>query len=91
KCLAELDAQVPLEEIQIDENLRFVEEPIEIVERDVKKMKQRRILLVKVGWNSLQGAEYTRSEKINSRPSTQIFSPPPRLQSPVELWGPEFP
>ncbi|GKF00223.1 putative reverse transcriptase domain-containing protein [Tanacetum coccineum] len=31
------------------------------------------------------------SEKINSRPSTRIFSPPPRLQSPVELWGPEFP
>ncbi|GJS71492.1 putative reverse transcriptase domain-containing protein [Tanacetum coccineum] len=39
KCLAELDVQVPLEEIEIDENLRFVEEPIEIVERDVKKLK----------------------------------------------------
>nr|GEV07180.1 putative reverse transcriptase domain-containing protein [Tanacetum cinerariifolium] len=48
KCLAESDAQVPLEEIKIDENLRFVEEPIEIVERDVKKLKRRRILLVKV-------------------------------------------
>ncbi|GJV60804.1 putative reverse transcriptase domain-containing protein [Tanacetum coccineum] len=32
KCLAESDVQVPLEEIEIDENLRFVEEPIEIVE-----------------------------------------------------------
>ncbi|GKD81762.1 putative reverse transcriptase domain-containing protein [Tanacetum coccineum] len=39
KCLAESDVQVPLEEIEIDENLRFVEEPIEIVERDVKKLK----------------------------------------------------
>ncbi|GJR43207.1 gag-pol polyprotein [Tanacetum coccineum] len=51
--------QVPLDEIEIDENLRFVEEPIEIVERDVKKLKRRRIPLVKVRWNSRQGAEYT--------------------------------
>ncbi|GKD91964.1 hypothetical protein Tco_1371801, partial [Tanacetum coccineum] len=50
---------VPLDEIEIDENLRFVEEPIEIVEWDVKKLKQRRIPLVKVRWNSRQGAEYT--------------------------------
>ncbi|GKA70813.1 putative reverse transcriptase domain-containing protein [Tanacetum coccineum] len=59
KCLAEPDVQVPLDEIEIDENLRFVEEPIEIVERDVKKLKRRRIPLVKVRWNSQQGAEYT--------------------------------
>ncbi|GJZ13925.1 putative reverse transcriptase domain-containing protein [Tanacetum coccineum] len=39
KCLAEPDVQVPLDDIEIDENLRFVEEPIEIVERDVKKLK----------------------------------------------------
>ncbi|GJT20792.1 hypothetical protein Tco_0890729 [Tanacetum coccineum] len=56
---SEPDVQVPLDEIEIDENLRFVEEPIEIVERDVKKLKRRRIPLVKVRWNSRQGAEYT--------------------------------
>ncbi|GKA07761.1 putative reverse transcriptase domain-containing protein, partial [Tanacetum coccineum] len=59
KCLVESDVQVPLKEIEIDENLRFVEEPIEIVECDVKKLKRRRIPLVKVRWNSRQGAEYT--------------------------------
>ncbi|GKD25694.1 putative reverse transcriptase domain-containing protein, partial [Tanacetum coccineum] len=59
KCLAEPDVQVPLEEIEIDENLRFIEEPIEIVDRDVKKLKRRRIPLVKVRWNSRQGAKYT--------------------------------
>ncbi|GJR34988.1 putative reverse transcriptase domain-containing protein [Tanacetum coccineum] len=58
-CLAESNIQVPLEEIEIDENLRFVKEPIEIVARDVKKLKRRRIPLVKVCWNSRQGAEYT--------------------------------
>nr|GEV26667.1 putative reverse transcriptase domain-containing protein [Tanacetum cinerariifolium] len=59
KCLAESDIQLPLEEIDIDENLRFVEEPIEIVARDVKKLKSRIIPLVNVRWNSRQGAEYT--------------------------------
>ncbi|GJW42913.1 putative reverse transcriptase domain-containing protein [Tanacetum coccineum] len=59
KCLAESDVQVPLEEIEIAENLRFVEEPIEIVDRDVKKLKRRRIPLFKVRWNSRQGAVYT--------------------------------
>ncbi|GJX52193.1 putative reverse transcriptase domain-containing protein [Tanacetum coccineum] len=48
KCLAESDIQVPLEEIEIDENLCFIEEPIKIVARDVKKLKRRRIPLVKV-------------------------------------------
>nr|GEW37955.1 putative reverse transcriptase domain-containing protein [Tanacetum cinerariifolium] len=59
KCLAESDAQVPLEEIKIDENLRFVKEPIKIMERDVKKLKRRRIPLVKVHWKSRQRDEYT--------------------------------
>ncbi|GJW31046.1 hypothetical protein Tco_0047921 [Tanacetum coccineum] len=59
KCLAESDIQVPLEEIEIDENLHFVKEPIEIVAWDVKKLKRRRIPLVKVRWSSRQGAEYT--------------------------------
>nr|GFB96924.1 putative reverse transcriptase domain-containing protein [Tanacetum cinerariifolium] len=49
----------PLDEIEIDENLHFFEEPIEIVERDVKKLKRRRIPLVKVRSNSRKGAEYT--------------------------------
>ncbi|GJS35811.1 putative reverse transcriptase domain-containing protein [Tanacetum coccineum] len=57
------DVQVPLDEIEIDENLCFVEEPIKIVERDVKKLKRRRIPLVKVRWNSRQGAEYTWERK----------------------------
>ncbi|GKC71082.1 putative reverse transcriptase domain-containing protein [Tanacetum coccineum] len=58
KCLAEPDVQVPLEETEIDENMRFVKEPIKIIERDVKKLNRRRIPLVKVCWNSRQGAEY---------------------------------
>ncbi|GJV72624.1 reverse transcriptase domain-containing protein [Tanacetum coccineum] len=77
KCLAESDVQVPLEEIEIDENLRFVEEPIEIVERDVKKLKRRRIPLVKVRWNSRQGAEYTWEREDQFRKKyPHLFSKP---------------
>ncbi|GJU46909.1 putative reverse transcriptase domain-containing protein [Tanacetum coccineum] len=77
KCLAEPDVQVPLDEIEIDENLRFVEEPIEIVERDVKKLKRRRIPLVKVRWNSRQGAEYTWEHEDQFRKKyPNLFSEP---------------
>ncbi|GKD45456.1 putative reverse transcriptase domain-containing protein, partial [Tanacetum coccineum] len=41
KCLVEPDVQVPLDEIEIDENLRFVEEPIEIVEFISKRADQK--------------------------------------------------
>ncbi|GJS05411.1 putative reverse transcriptase domain-containing protein [Tanacetum coccineum] len=75
KCLAESDVQVPLEEIEIDENLRFVEEPIEIVERDVKKLKRRRIPLVKVRWNSRQEWDTWERERSIQDQSTHLFAP----------------
>ncbi|GKG44670.1 hypothetical protein Tco_0486108, partial [Tanacetum coccineum] len=77
KCLAEPDVQVPLEEIEIDENLHFVEEPIEIAERDVKKLKRRRIPLVKVRWNSRQDPEFTwEREDQFQRKYLHLFSKP---------------
>ncbi|GKB28850.1 hypothetical protein Tco_0868251, partial [Tanacetum coccineum] len=59
KCLANANLQVPLEEIEIDEKLYFVEETIEIVDKEVKKLKQKRIFIVKVHWNSQRGAGFT--------------------------------
>ncbi|GJR26014.1 putative reverse transcriptase domain-containing protein [Tanacetum coccineum] len=86
KCLAEPDVQVPLDEIEIDENLRFVEEPIEIVERDVKKLKRRRIPLVKVRWNSRQGAEYTWEHEDQFRMKyPHLFSEPVLSSSTLSL------
>ncbi|GJZ26045.1 hypothetical protein Tco_0570298 [Tanacetum coccineum] len=77
KCLAEPDAQVPLEEVEIHEHLRFVKKPIEIVGRDVKKLKRRRIPLVKVCWNSRQGAEYTwECEDQFRKKNPHLFSKP---------------
>ncbi|GJY84536.1 putative reverse transcriptase domain-containing protein [Tanacetum coccineum] len=75
--LIDPDVQVPLEEVEIDKNLRFVERPNEIVERDVKKLKRRRIPLVKVRWNSRQGAEYTWEREDQFRKKyLHLFSEP---------------
>ncbi|KAI3773384.1 hypothetical protein L1987_47911 [Smallanthus sonchifolius] len=59
KCLSDETLVIPLEEIQIDDQLHFVEEPIEIMDREVKQLKQSRILIVKVRWNSRRGPEFT--------------------------------
>ncbi|GJU68407.1 hypothetical protein Tco_1254666 [Tanacetum coccineum] len=59
KCLADPTLQVPLDEIQVDARLNFVEEPVEILEREFKKLKRSRIAIVKVRWNSKRGPEFT--------------------------------
>ncbi|GJX75851.1 putative reverse transcriptase domain-containing protein [Tanacetum coccineum] len=59
KCLAYPTLQVPLDEIQVDAKLNFVEEPVEILERELKKLKRSRITIVKVRWNSKCGPEFT--------------------------------
>ncbi|GJT23005.1 putative reverse transcriptase domain-containing protein [Tanacetum coccineum] len=48
KCLADPTLQVPLNEIQEDAKLNFVEEPVEILEGEFKKLKRSRIAIVKV-------------------------------------------
>ncbi|GJV01734.1 hypothetical protein Tco_1335303, partial [Tanacetum coccineum] len=48
KCLADPTLQVPLDEILVDDKLNFVEEPVEIMEREFKKLKRSRITIVKV-------------------------------------------
>ncbi|GJV42908.1 putative reverse transcriptase domain-containing protein [Tanacetum coccineum] len=55
KCLADPTLQVPLDKIRVDDKLNFVEEPVEILEREFKKLKRSRITIVKVRWNSKRG------------------------------------
>ncbi|GJV86247.1 putative reverse transcriptase domain-containing protein [Tanacetum coccineum] len=58
KCLADPTLQVPLDEIRVDAKLNFVEEPVEILEREFKKLKRSRIAIVKVRWNLKRGPEF---------------------------------
>ncbi|GKC91187.1 hypothetical protein Tco_1151836 [Tanacetum coccineum] len=59
KCLVDPTLQVPLDEIQVDAKLNFVKEPVEILEREFKKLKWSRIAIVKVRWNSKCEPEFT--------------------------------
>nr|GEW31858.1 putative reverse transcriptase domain-containing protein [Tanacetum cinerariifolium] len=73
KCLADEPLAIPLDEIQIDEKLHFIEEPIEIMDREVKILKQSHILIVKVCWNSRRGLEFTWERKDKMQKSTCIY------------------
>ncbi|GJS88514.1 hypothetical protein Tco_0771150 [Tanacetum coccineum] len=53
------DIQIPLEEIRVNDKVYFIEEPVEIVDRQIKKLKRSWIPIVKVRWDSRRGAEFT--------------------------------
>nr|GEZ43824.1 putative reverse transcriptase domain-containing protein [Tanacetum cinerariifolium] len=69
KCLSDESLSIPLDEVQLDDKLHFIEEPTEIMDREVKRLKQSRILIVKVRWNSHRGPEYTweREDQMKSK------------------------
>ncbi|GJS81037.1 putative reverse transcriptase domain-containing protein [Tanacetum coccineum] len=45
--------------IHVDDKLQFMEEPVEIMEWEIKQLKRRRIPLVKVHWSSKRDTEFT--------------------------------
>nr|GEU36415.1 putative reverse transcriptase domain-containing protein [Tanacetum cinerariifolium] len=59
KCLSNEPLATSLDEVHIDDKLRFVEEPVEVIDREVKKLKQSHIPIIKVRWNSRRGPEFT--------------------------------
>ncbi|GJV48424.1 putative reverse transcriptase domain-containing protein [Tanacetum coccineum] len=59
KCYAGEPLVMPLEGIHVDDKLQFMEDPIEIMEREIKQLKKSQIPLVKVRWNSRRGPEFT--------------------------------
>ncbi|GJT19671.1 putative reverse transcriptase domain-containing protein [Tanacetum coccineum] len=59
KCLAKGDIVVPMDEIQLDDKLHMIEEPMEVVDREIKPLQQSRIPIVKVRWKSQRGLEFT--------------------------------
>ncbi|GJV42008.1 putative reverse transcriptase domain-containing protein [Tanacetum coccineum] len=69
KCLFDESLVIPLDEIHIDDKLHFIEEPVEIMDRKVKRLKQSRIPIVKVRWNSKRGPEFTweREEQMQKK------------------------
>nr|GEV54003.1 hypothetical protein [Tanacetum cinerariifolium] len=83
KCLADLDLQVPLEEIKVDDKLYFMEEPVEIVDRQVKNLKRIWIPIVKAS-NDLATTTFPWLDEFMEDPSTSIevflLKKPPSFQ-----------
>ncbi|GJZ65622.1 hypothetical protein Tco_0622318 [Tanacetum coccineum] len=59
KCYSDDPLVVPLEELQVDDKLHFVKEPVEIMDSEVKQLRRSRVPIVKVRWNSRRGPEFT--------------------------------
>ncbi|GKA84335.1 putative reverse transcriptase domain-containing protein [Tanacetum coccineum] len=63
KCLSNKSLVIPIKELRLDDKLNFMEEPVEIIDREVKQLKQSRIPIVKVRWNSKIGPKFTWERK----------------------------
>ncbi|GKC38271.1 hypothetical protein Tco_1050655, partial [Tanacetum coccineum] len=69
KCLSDESLVIPMKELRLDDKLNFVEEPVEIMDSEVKQLKQSRIPIVKVRWNSKRGPEFMweREDQIRAK------------------------
>ncbi|GJT41386.1 putative reverse transcriptase domain-containing protein [Tanacetum coccineum] len=79
KCLSNESLVIPMKELLLDDKLNFLEEPVEIMDREVKQLKQSRIPIVKVRWNSTRGPKFTWEHK------DQIRAKYPHLFSNITL------
>ncbi|GJW82242.1 putative reverse transcriptase domain-containing protein [Tanacetum coccineum] len=59
KCYADEPLAVLLDGLHFDDKLQFIEEPVEIMDREVKQLRRSRVLISKVRWNSRRGPEFT--------------------------------
>ncbi|KAJ9538034.1 hypothetical protein OSB04_030767 [Centaurea solstitialis] len=59
KCLADETVHVPLDDIQVDARLNYVEKPVAVLERKVKQLRNKEIGIVKVQWQHRKGSEWT--------------------------------
>ncbi|GKE31827.1 putative reverse transcriptase domain-containing protein [Tanacetum coccineum] len=63
KCISGESLVIPMKELRLDDKLNFVEEPVEIMDREVKQLRQSRIPIVKVRWNFKRGPDFTWERK----------------------------
>ncbi|GJR01021.1 putative reverse transcriptase domain-containing protein [Tanacetum coccineum] len=82
KCFSDEPLAIPLDEIQIDDKLNFIKEPVEIMDREVKRLKKNRIPIVKVRWNSRRGPEFTweREDQMKKKYPQLFANPAPALK-----------
>ncbi|GJX77265.1 putative reverse transcriptase domain-containing protein [Tanacetum coccineum] len=75
KCLVDELLAILLDEIQINDKLNFIEESVDIMDREVKRLKKSRIPIVKVRWNSRRGPEFTWEREDQMKKKYLTLSP----------------
>ncbi|GJV66049.1 putative reverse transcriptase domain-containing protein [Tanacetum coccineum] len=58
-CYVDEPLAVPLDGLHFDDKLQFVEEPVEIMDQEVKQLRHSYVPIVKVRWNSKRGPKFT--------------------------------
>jgi predicted Ser/Thr protein kinase len=66
KCLADEEAHVPLDDIEVDERLNYIKEPVAILKRKVKILRNKTINQVKM-WKHRKGSKVTCEAKEEMR------------------------
>ncbi|KAD5317986.1 hypothetical protein E3N88_17932 [Mikania micrantha] len=59
KCLADEQAHVPLDDIEVDDRLNYIEEPVAIVDTKEKQLRNKTVHQVKVQWKHRKGSDTT--------------------------------
>nr|GEX50390.1 putative reverse transcriptase domain-containing protein [Tanacetum cinerariifolium] len=75
KCLSDKSLVTPMKELRLEDKHNFVEEPVKIMDREVKQLRQIRIPIVKVRWNSKRGPEFLweHEDKIRAKDPHLFF------------------
>ncbi|GJX97206.1 putative reverse transcriptase domain, ribonuclease H-like domain, aspartic peptidase domain protein [Tanacetum coccineum] len=84
KCLSDESLVIPIKEIWLDDTLNFVEEPVEIMDHEIKQLRQSRIPIVKVAIKqvaSYQGSEFTgKADYTGSKYTRGVVNSLPRVK-----------
>ncbi|GJT60439.1 hypothetical protein Tco_1003972 [Tanacetum coccineum] len=93
KCMSDESLVIPLEELRVDDKLYFVEEPVEVMDREIKQLKRSRIPVIKVRWNSkriisissdsLEDSMGTPGDTARTEPRRKLGSKHSRSPSPI--------
>nr|GEZ49154.1 putative reverse transcriptase domain-containing protein [Tanacetum cinerariifolium] len=72
KCLADDELVIPLDEVKIDDKLHFIEEPVEIMDREVNSLSRVGFPLLKFDGTQSEDRSIPRNERIRCGRSTRI-------------------
>ncbi|XP_071704299.1 uncharacterized protein [Rutidosis leptorrhynchoides] len=59
KCLIDEASYVSLQEMKVNDKLSYVEEPVRIIDQQIKKLRDKTISLLNVQWRHRKGSKFT--------------------------------